>query len=286
MIRTHEIAFFTLMLVRRDAAKASSVPSDGIRLRVRGGTVMSEQVLSVMTTSWDDGHPLDIRIADLLASYGLTGTFYVPKQASSPVMSAVQIRDLSSRFEIGSHLLEHRMLDQLTDEQAREQLSGSRGWVEQVTGKPCRTLCFPWGRYRHEQLSLVREAGYLSARTTELLSTAFPRRVEGLALLSTTVQAYPHSPLAYTKNALKRRSLGNLMRAGALFYRRTWLQLAGKLLERTLSRGGVFHLWGHSWEIEQERQWGRLEELLAVVAANKDRLTIKTNSELESYALS
>jgi len=58
------------------------------------------------------------------------------------------------------------------------------------------------------------------------------------------------------------------------------------LLERTLSRGGVFHLWGHSWEIEQERQWDRLEELLAVMAANKDKLTIATNSELESYALS
>jgi peptidoglycan/xylan/chitin deacetylase (PgdA/CDA1 family) len=248
--------------------------------------VIRERGLSVVTTSWDDGHPLDIRIADLLASYGLTGTFYVPKQASWPLMSSVQIRDLSSRFEIGAHMLEHRMLDQLTDEQAREQLSGSRGWVEQVTGKPCRTLCFPGGRYRHEQLTLVREAGYLSARTTELLSTEFPRRVEGLALISTTVQAYPHSPLAYLKNALKRRSLGNLVRTGALFYRRTWLRLAGKLLERTLSRGGVFHLWGHSWEIEQERQWDRLEELLAVLAANKDKLTIKTNSELESYALS
>jgi peptidoglycan/xylan/chitin deacetylase (PgdA/CDA1 family) len=247
--------------------------------------VTGERGLAVVTTSWDDGHPLDVRVAELLANYGLTGTFYVPKQASWPLVSSLQIRDLSSRFEIGAHLLEHRMLDQLTDEQACEQLSGSRGWVEQVTGKPCRTLCFPGGRYRHEQLRLVREAGYLSARTTELLSTEFPRRVEGLALISTTVQAYPHSPLAYTKNAFKRRSLGNLVRTGALFYRRTWLRLARELLERTLSRGGVFHLWGHSWEIEQERQWDRLEELLAVMAANKDKLTIKTNSELESYAL-
>jgi hypothetical protein len=247
--------------------------------------VIRERSLSVVTTSWDDGHPLDMRIADLLASYGLAGTFYVPKQASWPVMSSVQIRDLSSRFEIGAHMLEHRMLDQLTDEQAREQLSGSRAWVEQVTGKPCRTLCFPGGRYRQEQLRLVREAGYSSARTTELLSTEFPRRVEGLALISTTIQAYPHSPLAYAKNALKRRSLRNLVRIGALFYKQTWVRLAGELLERTLSRGGVFHLWGHSWEIEQERQWDRLEEMLAVMAANKDKLTIVTNSELESYAL-
>jgi peptidoglycan/xylan/chitin deacetylase (PgdA/CDA1 family) len=255
------------------------------RAESNGGTVIRAPCLPAVTTSWDDGHPLDLRIADLLGRYGITGTFYVPKQASWPVMSCVEIRNLGSRFEIGSHLLEHRTLDRLMDGQAREQLSSSREWVEQVTGKPCRTLCFPGGRYRHGQLTLVREAGYQSARTTELLSTDFPRRVEGLALISTTVQAYPHSPLAYAKNALKRRTWGNLVHTRGLFYGRAWLELARKLFERTLIRGGVFHLWGHSWEIEQEHQWDRLEQLLAVLAANKDKLTIMTNAELGCYAL-
>jgi peptidoglycan/xylan/chitin deacetylase (PgdA/CDA1 family) len=254
------------------------------RVRVRGGPVTREPCLSVVTTSWDDGHPLDLRVADLLASYGLAGTFYVPKEVGWPVMTSVEIRGLSSKFEIGAHTLDHRTLDRLRDEEVRQQLSGSRNWIEEVTGKPCRTLCFPAGKYRHEKLSLVREAGYLSARTTELLSTDFPRCVEGLALISTTIQAFPHSPLAYTKNAIKRRSLGNLVRARALFHWRDWRELAEKLLERTLSRGGVFHLWGHSWEIEQEQQWDRLEELLGVMAANKTKLTNMTNSELGSYA--
>lgn len=244
-----------------------------------------EPCLSVVTTSWDDGHPLDLRIADLLGSYGLTGTFYVTRETGWPVMTSVEIRNLSSKFEIGAHMLEHRTLGQLMDEQARQQLSGSREWIEQVTGKPCRTLCFPGGKYRHEQLSLVRAAGYLSARTTELLSTDFPRRVDGLALIPTTVQAYPHSPLTYAKNALKRRSLVNLLRTRALFHRRDWRGLGGRLLERTLRHGGVFHLWGHSWEIEQEHQWDRLEKLLATIAANKDKVTSMTNSELGSYAL-
>ena len=251
---------------------------------IAGGTVTSAHCLSVVTTSWDDGHPLDLRIADLLGRYGIAGTFYVPKRASWPVMSPVEIRNLSSRFEIGSHLLEHCTLDRLTDDKAREQLSGSREWVEQITGKPCRTLCFPGGKYRYRQLSLVRGAGYLSARTTELLSTDFPRRVEGLALISTTVQAYPHSPLAYAKNAFRRRSWGNLVRTRALFCGRAWLELAGKLFEWTLSRGGVFHLWGHSWEIEQEHQWDQLEKLLAVLAANKDKLIVMTNAEMGCYA--
>jgi peptidoglycan/xylan/chitin deacetylase (PgdA/CDA1 family) len=242
--------------------------------------IAEPQFRCVVTTSWDDGHPLDLRVADLLARYGLSGTFYVPREPGGPVMTSVQIRDLSSKFEIGAHTLEHCRLDQLPNQTALQQLSGSRDWIEAVTGKPCCAFCFPSGKYRHEQLRLVREAGYLLARSVELLSTEFPRRVEGLALISTTIQAFPHSPLTYTKNALKRRSLGNLIRAGALFYGRDWRELALKLLEQTLRHGGVFHLWGHSWEIEQEHQWDRLEELLAVIAANKEGLTNLTNSEL------
>lgn len=246
---------------------------------------MTGERLVVVTTSWDDGHPLDLRIADLLTRYGVAGTFYVSKKTSWPMMTSLQIRELSSKFEIGAHLIEHRTLDQLIDDQALDQLSGSRQWVEEITGKPCRALCFPGGKYRQNQLSLVEKAGYLSARTTELLSTGFPHRIKSLAVLSTTVQAYPHSPLTYAKNALKRRSLANLFRTRALFHSRNWCELAKKLLERTLCYGGVFHLWGHSWEIEEEGEWRRLEEVLAVVAENKDKLKIMTNSELGSYAL-
>src|SRR4051794_21779274 len=39
-----------------------------------------------ITTSWDDGHPLDIRIAELLAKYDLPGTFYIPRASQRPTM--------------------------------------------------------------------------------------------------------------------------------------------------------------------------------------------------------
>ena len=240
---------------------------------------------SLVTTSWDDGHPLDLRIADLLSRYGLTGTFYVPREVGWPTMTADEIRELASRFEVGAHTLDHNPLNRAPDDEALHQLSGPREWIEEVTGKPCRTFCFPGGKFRREQLRLVRGAGYLAARTIEFLSTGLPRRVEGLALIPTTVQAYPHSPLAYTRNALKRRSFVNLVRARVFFCGRDWRGLGVKLLERTLGEGGVFHLWGHSWEIEREHQWDRLEELLALIAANKERVICLTNSELESYAL-
>ena len=37
-----------------------------------------------------------------------------------------------------------------------------------------------------------------------------------------------------------------------------------------MATGGVFHLWGHSWEIEQFGLWKELETLLKMLAFNKE----------------
>ena len=61
---------------------------------------------AIVTTSWDDGHPLDLRVVDLLARYGIKGTFYVPLlYRSRPVMEKAQIIAILDRgMEIGSQL--------------------------------------------------------------------------------------------------------------------------------------------------------------------------------------
>jgi peptidoglycan/xylan/chitin deacetylase (PgdA/CDA1 family) len=236
--------------------------------------------LSLVTTSWDDGHPLDLRLAELLSRYGLSGTFYVPRDVRWSRMTETEIRGLSSRFELGGHTLHHVLLDRVTDDEARNQLAGSRRWIEDVTGKACRVFCFPGGKYRLRQLSLARESGYQAVRTAELLSMHLPRRVCGLAVVPTTVQVFPHSPSAYSRNAIRRCSVWRLVGTGALLYGRDWLKLAHSLFDETLSHGGVFHLWGHSWEIEQEHQWERLEALLAIMALHREKFTSVTNLEL------
>ena len=73
---------------------------------------------SYMTTSWDDGHPLDMRIAEMLAKHGLTGTFYAPRSAETEVMPMAQLKELSRSFEIGAHTLRHRVLTSATAAEA------------------------------------------------------------------------------------------------------------------------------------------------------------------------
>ena len=239
---------------------------------------------SVLTTSWDDGHPLDLRVAELLSKYGLKGTFYVPRSGQRNVMNESQIRELSRSFEIGGHTMDHRAIDRCSDPDSFCQLSGSRDWIEQVTGKSCRVFCFPGGRFRKRQLKLVRGAGFEAVRTVELLSTAHPRCIDGLYVIPTTIQAFPHGPSAYAKNALKRFSITAVVRLNNALLSRDWVELARQLFLRAMELGGVFHLWGHSWEIEEQAQWKNLETLLKNIWSWREEWRVVTNGELCAHA--
>src|SRR5438552_7818919 len=95
------------------------------------------QRAAYITTSWDDGHPLDLRVAELLAKYGLRGTFYVPRTAQTETMTAAQLRELSGVFEVGGHTLGHVDLTTATEQQAWQEIADSRSWLEDSTGQPC-----------------------------------------------------------------------------------------------------------------------------------------------------
>ena len=233
-----------------------------------------------LTTSWDDGHPLDFRIAEMLERYGLTGTFYVPRRAETTVMSTAQIQELSRRFEIGAHTLDHVQLHNIAYTEARRQLGGSRLWIEEVTGQECRTFCFPGGKFRLSQLPLLREAGFGAARTVEMLSLACPQRRQGVALLATTIQAHPNSLFTYLGNSAKRWRGKNLWLLRFHHWRKDWASTAIALLNCARREGGVFHLWGHSWEIEEGGQWGPLERVLSAMGECKEEARCVTNAEL------
>jgi peptidoglycan/xylan/chitin deacetylase (PgdA/CDA1 family) len=238
----------------------------------------------LMTTSWDDGHPLDFRVAELLTKYGLTGTFYVPRASQRQVMTGAQVRELSGGFEIGAHTLDHARIDRVPDAEASRQLLGSRRWVEETTGKKCSVFCFPGGKFNGHQLRLLRETGFRAARTVELLSIAHPQCVSGVWIIPTTIHAFPHERLTYAKNAAKRLKASHLLSLPAALLAKDWVALAMEMLIRTMERGGVFHLWGHSWEIEEEQQWKKLELLLGTISSWREKWQGVTNTELCQYA--
>jgi peptidoglycan/xylan/chitin deacetylase (PgdA/CDA1 family) len=232
-----------------------------------------------ITTSWDDGHPLDTRLAELLVKHGLPATFYVPMRTFRGVMSPAELRRLSALFEIGGHTRNHRDLRTLPPVVSRNEIKHSKDFIEQITSLPCRSFCFPLGRFRSKHLEEVRDAGFTLARTVELMSLDTPRLVKGLWLMPTTMQAESIGIPAHVKNILKRRRAGNL-----LHYSRTrkgsWLATLESILELAIKRGGVVHLWGHSWEIEQNSDWETLDQAFSMLAQYKTVANFVSNGEI------
>jgi peptidoglycan/xylan/chitin deacetylase (PgdA/CDA1 family) len=233
-----------------------------------------------ITTSWDDGHPLDLRVAELLKKHRISGTFYIPRIAENGTMSAAHIRQLSLAFEIGAHTLCHTDLTRATEHQAWREIAGSKSWLEDNIGQPCRMFCPPKGKYSRRTLEAVRRAGFLGLRSVESLSLDFPRRQAGIMLLPTTIQAYPHGSLAFAKNAVKRMALKNLLRLMTLGRSNDWPALARSLLHDSLKYGGVFHLWGHSWELQATAQWHHLDETLRFMSEFTSQAASLTNGQI------
>src|SRR5579885_3370187 len=90
----------------------------------------------LVTTSWDDGHPSDLRIAELLDKHRLKGTFYVPRSncEGRAVMTCAEIASLAPRFEIGGHTQDHVSLTELDPAAAFEQIQSNKRWLEDVIG--------------------------------------------------------------------------------------------------------------------------------------------------------
>ena len=237
-----------------------------------------------ITTSWDDGHPLDMRVAELLTKHRLRGTFYVPKFSEYGTMTTASLRDLANAFEVGAHTVNHVVLTEATCESAWLEIAGSKRWLEDRTGVPCLLFCPPKGRFRGRHVDLIRKAGFLGFRTAEWFSMEFPRQNAGLLQIPTTLQAHPHGVLSLAQNPIKRAALGNLWRFVVHGGSAAWPDLARCFLQSALTRGGVFHLWGHSWELDESGQWQRLEEVLRFLSCFVDDAPALTNAEICSCA--
>jgi hypothetical protein len=233
-----------------------------------------------MTLSWDDGHPLDMRVADLMLRHGLRGTFYVPRAAERGTMIEAQIRELSDVFDIGAHTLGHVVLTRTCDRQAYLEIAGAKHWIEDVTGRPCSLFCPPGGRYAKRHLRMIERAGYRAIRTVELLSLDWPRRDGALLAMPTSIQAWPHDARSYVQNALKRGALRNLWRYVTHGRAVDWPALSRLLVAETALCGGVFHLWAHSWEIEEAGAWRRLDDVLRFLGEQREAMPALTNAEV------
>ncbi|MGO8863365.1 MAG: polysaccharide deacetylase family protein [Acidimicrobiales bacterium] len=227
-----------------------------------------------VTTSWDDGHELDLRLASQLASHGVAGTFYVAPQCreipEAKRLGPESLRELAAAFEIGAHTLTHPRLPTLSPAEARREIVDGKVALEDVIGRPVTSFCYPYGAYADEHPAMVRSVGFTLARTVERFCTEPPG---DLFEMGTTIHAYRH----LVDGGQIRRRARSLRHASGMW--RNWDLLGRELFKEVRASGGVFHLWGHSWEIAAHDDWSRLNTVLEEISSHEDARFV-TNGEL------
>lgn len=232
----------------------------------------------LLITSWDDGHPADRRLADRLARLGIAATFFAPLHnvEGRAVMTAADLRALAADgFELAAHTLEHRRLTDLPETEARRQLVDGRRRLEDILGAEVCSFAYPGGRIGRRGRRLVAEAGFRYARSTRMFCLS-PGN-DALAM-GTTAQFHPHRTAAALRNWMRQGGGAARMRLALRWLGAGDLEAAvTAMADAASAEGGTLHLWGHSWEIEEQGLWPVLDRVMAGLAArtpSANRLTV------------
>ena len=235
----------------------------------------------IVTTSWDDGDVLDLKLAALLDKYGVKGTFYITLNRQNRLTDD-EIIAISSKHEIGAHTMSHLLLTEIPAEEAEKQITESKNYLEKITGKQIKMFAYPAGDYNISVVNMVKSHGFSGARTTEDWSWNLP---ENSFEMPTSLHVYPHffRPDAGSTRAWLKPLFHNLPKIIRYRLRPTsilsWQNLALAMFDRAYAEGAVFHIWGHSWEIEKYKMWKDLESVLKYISYRKG-VEFKTNGEI------
>jgi peptidoglycan-N-acetylglucosamine deacetylase len=235
---------------------------------------------AIVTVSWDDGHPSDLRVAELMAKRRIRGTFYVPASngkdvLGKPVLNAGELRELGTMgMDIGSHTVTHANM--VTCKEPLRELSESKGRLEEAISLPVQSFCYPGGAFNYRTSLLAREAGFKLARTTVAMRTACefdPFR------MPVTLKFHPRSRMIHLGQLAKTANLRGLLNWSFKWGMEVYLEdLVNHMIEYVSQRGGIFHLWGHSWEIDSMNLWQRLDRVLEHLS-NRPSVNYVTNYE-------
>lgn len=238
------------------------------------------------TSSWDDGSEYDIKLSEILLKNNQKGTFFIPLANSKKydVITPKNILKISKDFEIGAHTLNHRYLTSLSNEEAEYEIKQSKVELEKIICRPINGFCFPGGKYKAVHVRYADQAGFKYFRTITMFKLNYCPKI-----MNTTLQAYDHSKFTYFMHLLKRGYLREFFKFSIpILTNNHWDKLLLNILDNlchkdSYHKGIVIHLWGHSWEIQENKNWRQLEHFFEHL--NNYDIVSKTNFEISQLEL-
>ena len=195
-------------------------------------------------SSWDDGSIHDLKLSELLNKYELPGLFYIPwdleksKNVSrvGKFLNRNQCKELSEKFPIGAHGVTHNYLTKIPLASASNEIVDSKKHWEDFLGKPITSFCYPRGYSNAIIRMMVKNAGYENARTT-IVGNLSPG-------------PDPYQTMTTLHVAIDR-----------IEYRQVSWEIFARQMMAKADENSIFHIFGHSWEIENFGDWDNLENL-------------------------
>jgi peptidoglycan/xylan/chitin deacetylase (PgdA/CDA1 family) len=108
--------------------------------------------------TFDDGYRDNYTHAyPILKKYNYKAViFLIVNYLGSPsYLTTGQIQEMGDRISFQSHTVSHIELDKAGEKTVEEECRASKKKIEEITGKPVNTLCYPCGLYKQNTISIA-----------------------------------------------------------------------------------------------------------------------------------
>ena len=141
------------------------------------------------------------------------------------------------------------------------------------------SFCYPRGKFNDEVVSIIRRAGFIGARTVKSAT----RNIKDPFRMGTTAYAasWFFGLAPYFRHVVASQDCGLfcfMLRNNLLL--NFWDRVAIETLDFVVDNGGIWHLWGHSWEVDENNDWVRLERVFCRVGELSTEARKMNNSQL------
>ena len=169
---------------------------------------------SILIT-FDDGYEgIYLHAAPELRKRNMCATFFIiPETVDTalkgyPYVTMKELKELAADplFSIGSHTMSHPYLTQINQQEKMKELSRSKAYLENLTGKPVPALAYPYGDYDALVITGLKAAGYKAGFAVNDRGTAneparysIPRIYMGMELGSNNQKLFKQYVQEYKK---------------------------------------------------------------------------------------
>ncbi len=218
------------------------------------------------TLSYDDGVEQDERLIEIFDKYGLKCTFnisgglFAPEGTVYPAGRVHRPLTLEKSLEIynknghevATHGYTHPWLEKLTESGATYEILKDREVLESVFGCIVKGNAYPYGAYSDSVVEAMKKCGIVYARTTRT-TERFDIPTDWLRLHPT---CHHNNPRVF--------------------------ELCDKFIEMKNEAPQLFYLWGHSFELEKDNNWDRIEQISEKISGKSD-IWYANNMEIYNY---